>query len=481
MSAPGARATLGGSGWSVPPIPGALAREMYLDARDYGAKGDGVNDDTAALQLAITAVCTGESGKALFIAAGVYKITAPLTVPFGTGWVIRGEGRGRTIIRQATDNTQILRFTGDLTHSWSIEDVGFEHSTQQAGGGSAPNAVGIYFDSGNNTNIFNCCIQRCTFKNSYRGIAINPSANQLAVWGVWVRDVIFGGDLTGAGLRLQCNTAVGQPNINLDNVYVDAADATEPSIQITSGTGVNLRGVEFNNGTYNAFAQMDIGSSTAVSLLNCRSEAATVSAAGTKTLWSFPNSDVVAVGCQFASPVCSGGGILRAIHAGTNGRLSLIGGEFNGTRGDGGSLVPYNADNLEAVFNVQLNGGWLRNIRTVLGNVPMPRADTSFLQPDCTQTRGDANVTLTSAGYRYQYFNQTLTANRTITLPNTGLVDGIEFHVIRYAGTPGAFTLQVVDPVSSKNYTIASGTKGFARYRAVGSGEWLLIEAGTFP
>lgn len=152
-----------------------------------------------------------------------------------------------------------------------------------------------------------------------------------------------------------------------------------------------------------------------------------------------------------------------------------------GIKADGGYLLPYSGSNLDMVTGLVLGGDFRSDLRTILGNVEMPSFNANLLTADELQTRGDANVTLVVTDPRFQYFNQTLTANRTITLPNTSVTPGLEFHVIRYASTPGAFTLQVVDPLSAKSYTFASGTRGFAKYRAVSSGEWLLVEAGTFP
>ncbi len=454
---------------------------LILDAKDFGAKGDGTTDDTDALQAAINTVCTGSSGKSLFVPAGTYRITSALSIPFGQGWRISGEGRLRSVIQQDTANTPIFRFTSSLTHSFTIEEMCFKHTTQQTGGGANPAAVGLYFDTPNSGTIFNFTVQACTFANSYRGLAINESAESVAIWGTSIRDCTFSGTLTGAAVRFKCAVAVGQPNISMDMCYIDAEDATEASIQISAGTQVSLRGVEFNNGTYDTIQQIVIESSTAVSLVGCRCEIPVVSTSGTKTLWSFPNSDVVLVGCQVTGALCSGGGVLQFVSAATGGKLGIFGMQCGGTRADGGSLVPFVASTTEAVLGLALSGGWVLNPRGVLGNVDMPRLYPIVMTPDATQTRGDVSVTLSATDYRVQYFNTTLTANRTCTLPSSGLQDGMEFHIVRYAATPGAFTLQVVDGVSGKSYTIASGTKGFARYRAVGTGEWLLIEAGTFP
>lgn len=91
-----------------------------------------------------------------------------------------------------------------------------------------------------------------------------------------------------------------------------------------------------------------------------------------------------------------------------------------------------------------------------------------------------ADVTLTIADLKYQYFNTTLTANRTVNLPTTGLVDGFEF-VIQRTGL-GAFTLTVNDgSATNQDYTFASATKGFVHYRCIGSSGWIITAAGTLP
>lgn len=59
-----------------------LLRDIFADAinvRSYGAKGDGVTDDTAAIQAAITAGAA--TRRSIVLPAGTYRTTAPLTLP----------------------------------------------------------------------------------------------------------------------------------------------------------------------------------------------------------------------------------------------------------------------------------------------------------------------------------------------------------------------------------------------------------------
>ncbi len=51
----------------------------FVHARDFGALGDGIHDDTQALQSAIL----GSVGKVLFIDAGSYILTGTVMIPPG--------------------------------------------------------------------------------------------------------------------------------------------------------------------------------------------------------------------------------------------------------------------------------------------------------------------------------------------------------------------------------------------------------------
>ncbi len=103
-----------------------------LDAkRDLGAKGDGMTDDTDALQKGIDASC-GEGGatRVLYLPNGIYRVTRTLVVKSAIGPWIYGETRDGVIIRLdngVKDCTAVIRThpreTGPTSADWFMRNL----------------------------------------------------------------------------------------------------------------------------------------------------------------------------------------------------------------------------------------------------------------------------------------------------------------------------------------------------------------------
>lgn len=91
-----------------------------INVKDFGAKGDGVTDDTAAIQAAINAA----SGKQLVLPSGIYNISGTLIL-MGSIYVV---GHGQCTIRQSQTNTTSIRI-GDGTLANRFGDVSIENIT----------------------------------------------------------------------------------------------------------------------------------------------------------------------------------------------------------------------------------------------------------------------------------------------------------------------------------------------------------------
>lgn len=127
--------------------------------RDFGAKGDGVADDTAALQAGIAASSDrGKDGgtKILYLPNGTYRVTSTLVVNARVGPWVYGESRDGVVIRLAdgvpTNVTAVLRTHPSDTQASSADFFmrNFRHLTIDVG--RNPDADGIRW-YGNNSGI----------------------------------------------------------------------------------------------------------------------------------------------------------------------------------------------------------------------------------------------------------------------------------------------------------------------------------------
>jgi len=92
-------------GWSGPLALDVLARSPWadetqavLDVRRFGARGDGLADDTAAIRTALAAA-TARAPATLHFPAGRYLLSAPVDAPSNVRWL--GDGMDGTEIRLA--------------------------------------------------------------------------------------------------------------------------------------------------------------------------------------------------------------------------------------------------------------------------------------------------------------------------------------------------------------------------------------------
>lgn len=156
-----------------------------LDARQFGAKGDGTTDDTVALQVALDAVATSGRTRSLYIPGtdNYYKISASLTKAANVS--IYGDGTSSQV-RQVTADTNVL--TINSSAGGSIKDI-YVHGTGAGTGngivlsGSANvviSGVTAKNNGGSGIAVYssssNCVVENCTTNdNGIGGIDINGS------------------------------------------------------------------------------------------------------------------------------------------------------------------------------------------------------------------------------------------------------------------------------------------------------------------
>lgn len=130
-------------------IPAQLDWAVATDTA-YGAVGDGVTDDTSALQTAVNAATAAH--RTLYLPASTYLVSTPITIPSGEGLAIVGAGWGTRIKLKASSNCFVFQMTGADTRitmrDLTIDGNCLEQATTGTSGGiDAAGAVACRFDN----------------------------------------------------------------------------------------------------------------------------------------------------------------------------------------------------------------------------------------------------------------------------------------------------------------------------------------------
>ncbi len=138
-----------------------------INAADFGAVGDGVADDTAALNAALAAARpSGASAKMVYLLDGVYRVTGTVAFP-SSRITLQGQSRAGTIIK-LSDNAASFQTPGSPRHVLSTRlDTGFSANefrisifdlTVDTGVGN-PGAHGVKFHPNNQGSLRNVTIR----------------------------------------------------------------------------------------------------------------------------------------------------------------------------------------------------------------------------------------------------------------------------------------------------------------------------------
>lgn len=160
-------------------------KPQYVSVKDFGAKGDGVADDTAAIQAAMTDF----AGSTVLVPDGNYKITGTITIPPST--TLKGVGACDVLVPLAGgSNFSITNTSGTsflMGRGSTIDGCNFWYPNQVTT--SPPTAYDYTitvdttddFQDGNNAGVN---IQNIVIHNSYKGIDLGGSTTVPNVYGV---------------------------------------------------------------------------------------------------------------------------------------------------------------------------------------------------------------------------------------------------------------------------------------------------------
>lgn len=218
---------------------GTMSGVDWLNVKDYGAVGNGVADDTAAIQTALNAVPT--NGGVVYFPAGNYLITSSLSVTV-TGTALQGDGFGSairydgTVVSPAIKAASNIRvFMRDLRISQqnashagtAIDASNFNTSVLERllidnGTGAAP-VTGILINSA--TALYNC-VRDCRIVyggTAAAGISLQGGANSTVLDNI--RLVPSGDDAASSGIYIS---------------GTHSATIIRPDVESGSGNGVWL-------------------------------------------------------------------------------------------------------------------------------------------------------------------------------------------------------------------------------------------------
>ena len=226
------------------PLPTLADSVEPLNVKDYGAVGDGVTDDLAAIQAAIDDAAQGLGGGVVTFPAGIYLVEEIVVLKSNITLQLDSDAVIRNGINQAS-HPSIIFMTGPFTEDgeqveWAdTENITFIGGTIDMNGqlnedgSAAENLPNIgssgAFALGYSSNVR---IENVTFLNSYKGHAIQICACD----GVTIKNCSFKGQALPSFLtdsqRITLETVQIEPSSTKGFPYA-ANETGEPSRNVT--------------------------------------------------------------------------------------------------------------------------------------------------------------------------------------------------------------------------------------------------------
>lgn len=223
-------------------IPNAVSRLIsdgfgdYVSVKDFGAKGDGVTDDTSAINAAFTAV----GGGTVFIPAGIYKISAPI-VTYGS-WF----GAGRDTVIKPTGDFHAFEIQSAHIDGGDLGSAGNYMVDYQSAGTLTIAGVAHWFNKGatvaatSSTAGFR--MHDIFVYKSYH--ALYQSASDIALfWNVSFENIVILNSVN-YGIYLNLSGTSGSLQVDFRNVVIDGGSSpTAKGAYLRAITKLNFDGI----------------------------------------------------------------------------------------------------------------------------------------------------------------------------------------------------------------------------------------------
>jgi polygalacturonase len=195
-----------------------------VDVRQFGAVGDGVADDTAAIQAAVNAA-QAASGTTVLMPQGTYKISVPISIVSPVSIIGMA---GATIIAPnfaSGSAFQIVPPSGwPYDSGVTIANLNFKASVVRTSGAYLSSNNGYYIT-----------VTRCQFLDGYNGIHLTG----IAATGFYVKECIFANN-TNDNILIDAATGLQGPvDVVLQDLWIHG---NGPSGQSVSGVHIKAAG-----------------------------------------------------------------------------------------------------------------------------------------------------------------------------------------------------------------------------------------------
>lgn len=229
--------------YTLPSAAGAVARIItsrlsdWVSLKDFGAKGDGVTDDTAAVQAACTFVAN--NNRALYVPSGTYKITSPVTTNYA--FTMIGEAQSPSVTPDYPQGVPVVTFLSTVAGDYCFK---FGNNYQRGGQlrnfrvfGNGVNGSGVYLHN-----------------QGWDGMIDCVTAEGFQQYGVTM-DYCQDMHVRSLGI-IECGTENTYPSLNMVNgcnsVHFDRLhiEITPYMMNINNGADITFNGCHFEVSEY---------------------------------------------------------------------------------------------------------------------------------------------------------------------------------------------------------------------------------------
>jgi hypothetical protein len=253
-----------------------------VSVKDFGAVGNGVSDDTAAIQLAVNS-----GAKAVYFPAGTYNVSSTITV--NIFMTLHGDGELGSTVRTTSATANVFSITS--IYACGFSDLRFSSTVVRTAGAYVIGPTSLI----NIRSTFN----KCQFILGFEDL------NLINMVQMSINECLFSGN-SSISVNIECPLS---PDTGDNNITGCTWNGTGVAIRQRSSGGLKISGNKFLNGTYHFLGVYNtVAPSTSILMFeNNSSEMAGVSAIALTSTAGTPFSRVMIIGNEFtlaAGAIC---------------------------------------------------------------------------------------------------------------------------------------------------------------------------------